>query len=319
MINLLLLIICLSGLIWSANHLVAGAVGLAHFYRVSSLLIGLTIIAFGISIPTIYVAILEALAHQTSLVISNAIGSNIANIGLVLGLTILLHPPKIHSSLFRHGYPLLFLIMLFTYSMMLNEYFSVADGCFLLLGAIALICYFAYLAKHSIHECTHIQSFREAAHAQRNMKFNRVSLIIGFVMTPFFAHYLTANLVHIAKWAQISDVVIQLTILSISTSIPALVTCIVATLKGQAQLAVGVILGSNMFNLLAVLAFPGILDPSAVPPHVIFRDIPMMLALTSMIFLINYNTKRRMTRWHGGLLLLIYGCYVFALVYKAVG
>lgn len=316
MINLFLIITCLLGLIWSANHLVAGAAGLAHFYRISSLLIGLTIIAFGLSIPIIYVAILEALAHRTNLVISNAIGANIANIGLVLGLTILLRPPKIPSSLFRHGYPLLFLIMLFTYSMMLSEYFSVADGCFLLLAAIALICYFAYLTKHSIHECDHIQSFRKAAHAKRDMKLNRISLMIGFVMIPIFAHYLTTNLIRVAQWAQISDVIIQLTLLSISTSIPVLITCIIATLKGQSQLAVGIILGSNMFNLLAVLAFPGIIDPSVVPSHIVFRDMPMMLALTFLIFLINYNTKHRMIRWHGGLLILIYGCYVFTLIYQ---
>lgn len=318
MINLLILIISLLGLIWSASHLVTGSTGLAHYYRISSLIIGLTLVAFGISIPTIYIAIMEAFAHQTNLVISNAIGSNIANIGLVLGLTILLRPPKIHSTLFRQGYPLLFIIMLFTYSMMLNEYFSVADGCFLLLGSIALICYLAYVTKHSVHDCDHIKSFREAVHAQRTMKLNRISLLIGFILIPISSHYFTASLVQIAQWAHINDVIIQLTIISISASIPALATCIIAALKGQTQLAVGTILGSNMFNLLAVLAFPGIINPSAIPTHIVFRDMPMMLALTFMIFLINYNTKKRMIRWHGGLLVLIYGCYVFSLVYNAV-
>ncbi len=318
MISLLILITSLLGLIWSASHLVTGSAGIAHYYRISTLFVGLTLVALGISIPTIYVAIMEAFAHQTSLVISNAIGSNIANIGLVLGITIILRPPKIDSSLFRHGYPLLFLIMLITYTMMINEYFSVADGCFLLLGSIALIGYLAYLAKHSLPECEHIQSFRQAAHSRRTMKLNRVSLLIGFITIPICTHFLTMSLIHIAQWAHISDVIIQLTIISINASIPALATCVIAALKGQTQLAVGTILGANMYNLLTVLAFPGIIDPSAIPAHIIFRDMPMMLALTSVIFLINYNSKRRMTRWHGGLLVLIYGCYVFSLAYNAM-
>ena len=318
MITVLILITSVLGLIWSASHLMTGSAGVAHYYRVPPLFIGLTLVAFGISIPTIYIAIIEAFAHQTSLVISNAIGSNIANIGLVLGLTILLRPPKIHSSLFRHGYPLLFLIMLITYTMMINEYFSVADGCFLLLGSIALICYLAYLTKHSIHECDHIQSFREAAHSRRTMKLNRISLLIGFIIIPICTHFLMRSLIHIAQWSHISDVIIQLTIISINGSIPALATCVIAALKGQTQLAIGTILGANMYNLLIVLAFPGIIDPTAIPAHIVLRDMPMMLALTSVIFLINYHSKRRMTRWHGGLLLVIYGCYMFSLAYNAV-
>lgn len=316
--NLLILIFSLMGLTWSASHLVTGAVGITHYYRISPLFIGLTLVAFGTSIPAIYFAILDALAHQTNLVVSNAIGSNIANIGLVLGLTILLYPPKIHSSLFRHGYPLLFLIMLITYTLMLNEYFSVADGCFLLLGTIMLLCYLAYLTKQSMHASTHVKSFREAVQAKRTMRLNSISLILGFVVIAISTYYLTHSLVTIARQLHVSDEIIKLTIIAIGASLPGLATCVIAAMKGQDQLAVGTILGSNMFNLLAVLAFPGIINPSAISPHIVWRDMPMMLALTLVIFLINYNSKRKMIRWHGGVLLLIYVCYVSSLVYNAI-
>lgn len=318
MITTLILIISLLGLIWAGTHLVTGAVGIAHYYRMSPLFIGLTLIAFGLSIPTIYFAIVEALAHQTNFVISNAIGSNIANIGLVLGLTILLCPPKIHSVLFRSGYPLLFLIMLLTYTLMIGEYFSVADGCFLLLATIALIFYLAYLAKHSMHGSAHLKSFRSATQARRTMRLNIISLIIGFIVIAISAYYLTHSLVHIARGFHLNETIIQLTIIAIGTSLPGLATCVIAALKGQDQLAVGTILGTNMFNLLAVLAFPGIISPSPISPHIIWRDMPMMLALTFVIFLINYHSKRKMIRWHGGALLLIYGCYVLSLIYNAV-
>ncbi len=318
MIYISILFISLIGLIWSANHLVTGAIGIAHYYRMSTLFIGLTIIAFGTSIPAIYFAIMEAIAHQTNIVISNAIGSNIANIGLVLGLTILLCPPKIHSALFRHGYPLLFLIMLITYTLMLSEYFSVADGCFLLLGTIALICYLAYLTKKTMHSCVHLKSFRDAMHSNRTMKLNVISLLIGFITIAISAFYVTKSLVHIAQSLHVNEAIIQLTIIAMSASLPALATCIIAAIKGQDQLAVGTILGSNMYNLLAVLAFPGIINPSAISSHIIWRDMPMMLALTFVIFLINYYSKRKMIRWHGGLLLLIYTCYVLSLIYNAI-
>lgn len=317
MILIVIFIFSLIGLIWSATHLVIGAIGLAHYYRISPLFIGLTFIAFGTSVPAIYFAILDALAHQTNLVVSNAIGSSIANIGLVLGLTILLCPPKIHSALFRHGYPLLFLVMLITYTLMLSEYFSVVDGCILLLGTIALLGYLAFLTKQSMHH-THFKSFHEAILSRRTMRLNILSLLIGFVVIGVSAYYFTHSLVQTAQGLHINGTIIQLTIIAIGASLPALATCVVAALKGQDQLAVGTILGSNMFNLLAVLAFPGIINPTAISSHIIWRDMPMMLALTLVIFLINYHSKRKMIRWHGGLLLLIYACYILSIIWNAV-
>lgn len=305
------------GLIWSANHLVNGVAGLGLYLRIKPFLIGFTILAFGLTIPEIYYAMTHSDSLSFNLMISNAMGSNIANIGLVLGVTILLHPPKLHSALFRHGYPLLFLIMLLTYSFIIDKYLSVTDGCFLLLSSIALLGYLFFIAKHSVVYPNAPETFQAFTLRRRGIGLNIGSFIIGLLVITVSSHYLTKSLVYFAKWMQINPVIIQLTLIAICTSLPQLATCIIAAIKGQEQIAVGTILGSNMFNLLAVLSIPGIIHPSFISSHVIWRDMPMMGALTLVIFLMNYNSKRRMIRWHGGVLLLIYGCYMISLIIHA--
>ena len=151
------------------------------------------------------------------------------------------------------------------------------------------------------------------------MKLNRVSLLIGFVGIPISAELITKNIIHLTDQLQISSLGVQLSIIAITTSIPQLATCIIAARKNQGQLAIGTILGSNMFNLLAVLAFPGMINPSIIPAHVVWRDMPVMLALTSIIFLINYHsTQRKMIRWQGGLLIIIYVSYILTLIFNTV-
>lgn len=303
-------------MIWSANHLITGACGISHYYRISPLIIGLSLVSTGLAFPEFLLSIRDAFAAQTHLVINHMIESNIANIGLVLGLVIILRPPKIHSSLFRHGFPLLFIIMLVIYLLMMNEYFSVVDGCVLLLGTIALITYMLLLLKHARHEVLHQKSFREAIYAKRTLRYQWFSLSIGFVVLPLSAYFFKTSLFQLADTVESSKVMIERIIIPMLTSMPVLITCIIAAIKDHDQLALGTILGSNMINLLAVLAFPGIIDPTIVPHYIVQRDIPIMLALTMVIFLVTRQSKRNLHRWHGGLLILIYGCYLVSLWFR---
>lgn len=309
-----LFVFCLSliSIIWAANHLISGASGVSHYYRISPLILGLSVIAIGLAIPEFLLSIEEALASQTRLVLNNTIESNIANIGLVLGITIILCPPKIHSDLFRHGFPLLFIVILVIYLLMVNEYFSVADGCVLLLGSMIFITYMLLLAKHSKHDALR-KSFREAVYAKRALHYQLFSLGLGFIIVPLSAYFLKSSIqLMIDDYGNIQRILPP-----IATSIPILVTCVVAAIKGKDQLALGTILGSNMISLLAVLAFPGIIDPVVVPRYIIQRDIPIMLALTFIIFLITLQSKRNMHRWHGGLLILIYVCYLVSVLIRS--
>lgn len=312
---LVTMIFSLIGLLWAANHFVTGASGLAGYYRIPPLIIGLTLVAFGATAPVMMVAITAALEGRNELALGNAIGANIANIGLVLGLTLLLRPLTLKSSLLRREYPLLFLVMLFTYSLMLNGYLSVIDGSLFLVGCIALISYFIYLAQHSKNDPM-TREFKQSINIKRPMKDNLLSIGLGLVILPLSAHFLVHSAVHMAHWLGISELVMGLTFVAIGTSLPNLATAVVASLKGQDDIAVGTILGSNMFNLLVVMAFPGLINPSTINHHLLWRDIPVMFIMTLALLLINHQYKKKIERWQGGLLLLIYGCYMGALMFN---
>lgn len=314
---LITMIFSLIFLLWAANHLVTGASGIAAYYRIPPLIIGLTFVAFGASAPTMMVAITAALDGRNELALGNAVGANIANIGLVLGLTLLFRPLTLKSSLLRREYPLLFLAMLFTYSLMLNGHLSVIDGCLFLMGCIALISYFIYLARHSKNDPM-TREFKQSINIKRPLKENVLSVTLGLAILPLSAHFLVQSAIHMAQGLGISELVMGLTLVAISTSLPNLATSVVAAFKGQDDIAVGNILGSNMFNLLAVMAFPGLINPSMVSHQLLWRDIPVMFLMTLVLLLINHQYKKKIERWHGGLLLLIYTCYMGSLLLNAL-
>lgn len=310
---LLILILSFTAMLWSSTHVVNGAAGIASYLRVPALIIGLTIVAIGTSAPEMVVAITAALEGHANLAISSAVGSNIANIGLVLGLTILIRPPTMQTSLLRREYPLLFVIMIFTYLLMIDGYLSSVDGVLLLSGTIALIGYFAYQAKSSSQSYIN-HDFREAVKAKKPMIYNVLSIIFGLILLPISAHYLIDSAVDIAKLLGISEEVIGLTIISIGTSMPEISTSVVAAIKEESDIAIGTILGSNMVNLITVLIFPAIINPSPISKDILWRDMPMMFAITLIILLINYHYKKQVSRLHGALLLLIYCSYIISLI-----
>lgn len=317
MSTVLTLLLSVAGLFWAANHLVTGAIGIATYYRVKPLIIGLTIVAIGTSIPEIIVGITAAINGQNDLALGNAIGSNIANIGLILGITILLRPLTLRSVLLRREYPLLLLTMLFTYSLMISGYLGVMDGCLFLVACIILIGYFLFLARHSTKDIF-VKEYKQLLPAYRSMMSNCLSLSFGLIILPISAHFLVESAMHLALSLGVSELIVGLTILAIGTSLPQVATSLVAAYQGQDDIAVGNILGSNMFNLLLVMAFPGIINPSAFSQAILWRDIPVMFMITIVFWVVVYRQKKKMSRWHGGLLLLIYSCYIFSLVLNAV-
>ena len=151
----------------------------------------------------------------------------------------------------------------------------------------------------------------------RPMKANIISLIIGLSILPISAHFLVDSTIHIAHWLKVSDLFMGLTIIAIGTCLPNIATSMVAAFKGQDDIAIGNILGSNMFNMLVVMAFPGIINPSAISHTILWRDIPVMFVITLVLLLVSYRPKKRIERWHGGLLLLIYCCYMISLIVNA--
>lgn len=317
MMIIITLVLSLIALLWAANHLVSGASGIGQYYRLPPLLIGLTLVALGTSAPEIMIAITASVEGLNDIAIGNAIGTNIANIGLVLGLTALLKPLKMNSTLMRREFPLLFLVMLFTYSIMLNGYLNLLDGCLFLLACIGLILYFIFITRQHRPENKLALEAQHLTLGKRPFSMHIASLIIGLIVLPISSRYLIHSCVVLGHWLGISDLVMGLTVVAIGTCLPELVTSVVAAVKGADDIAIGNILGSNMFNLLAVMIFPSLIHPAAISNAVLWRDIPVMFIATLILLGINYHNKRRIARWHGGILVLVYCCYIISLVISA--
>ncbi|KTD18580.1 Ca2 /Na antiporter [Legionella lansingensis] len=314
---LLLLIVSFIALLWGANNLVTGASGIAAHYHLSPLLIGFTLVAFGTSAPEIMIAITASLEGVTDITIGDAIGTNIANIGLVLGLTALIKPIRVQSTLLRREYPLLFLVMLFSYSLMLDGYLGILDGCLFLLICLLLLSYFIFVTRQQRPQKQLTLAFQHAMLAKFSLRSHVISLVLGLIVLPISAKYLISSCIEVGHLLGVSDLVMGLTLISIGTSLPELVTSIVAVIKGSDDIAIGNILGANMFNLVAVMLFPSIIHPAAISTTLLWRDVPVMFVTTFILLWINYRNKQRMARWHGGILILIYCCYMLSIIINA--
>ncbi|KTD63359.1 calcium/sodium antiporter [Legionella spiritensis] len=317
MYNIFILILSIAAMLWSASHLVSGASGIAFYYRLPPFLIGFTLVAIGTSAPEIMIAINASMDGLNDIAIGNVIGTNIANIGLVLGLTALIKPLKMQSSLLRREYPLLFLVMLFTYSLMLDGYLGIMDSCLFLLACIGLLGYLLLRARRSVLTNRVALDFQQAWLQKRSVKIHTVHFILGFLILAVSTKYFISSSVILAKNFGVSDLVIGLTLVAIGSSLPELITSVMAAVKGADDIAVGNILGANVFNLLAVMIFPGIIHPALISHAVLWRDIPVMFATTLVLLWFSYRNKKALTRWHGVLLILIYCSYILSILISA--
>lgn len=276
---------------WGADRFVFGASALAKNIGVSPMIIGLTIVAMGSSAPEIMVAATASFNGNTDTAVGNALGSNITNIALVLGLTALLKPLSIASGTLKKEMPVLLLVSL------LAVYF-LSD--FLLLrqeGIILIILFFVVIGgltwmSFNMEKDDLLQSETESEIPSGVPTSKAVMwLVIGMILLPLSAHFMVGSAEIIARYFGLSELVIGLTIIAIGTSLPELAACIAGVLKNEDDLALGNIIGSNIFNLLAVLAMPGLIAPGAVDENAATRDSYVMLGLTMLLVLFSFNLK----------------------------
>ncbi|RUR17300.1 calcium/sodium antiporter [Legionella sp. km535] len=315
--TILILIVSFIALLWAANHLVTGVSGLAVRFNLSPLIIGLTIVAIGTTAPEIAISILSALKDKNDLAIGNAIGSNIANIGLVLGITILIKPNTMNFATLKKAYPILIITMLFAYSLILDGFLGKTDGCLLLIACIGAISFFIYLANHAPKRDPFFNEFKAAVNSNRSIGTNLLSTFLGLIILPVSAKYIILCSTTIAQWCGVNEVTIGLTIIAFGTTLPELATSITAALKGEEEIAIGTILGSNIYNFLLILAFPALINPSKISTIVLWRDMPVLIALTVLLIFLNYHYKKKLSPWHGGILVLVYCSYIISLILKA--
>ncbi|WP_419420972.1 calcium/sodium antiporter [Legionella sp. D16C41] len=316
MYNFFLILVNFAALLWSATHLVSGASGLAYYYRLPPLLIGFTLVALGTSAPEIMIAIRASLDGLNDIAIGNAIGSDIANIGFVLGLIALIRPLKVQPNFLKREFPLLFIAMLFIYSLMLDGYISIIDSCLSLLVCLLFIGYVLYTLKNSIAQHQITEEFRQAVLRKHSLRNYAFSLCVGLIVVPISAKFLIINSSHLARQFGLSDLFIGLTLMALGSSLPELLTSILAIRRGADDIAIGTILGANVFNLLAVLIFPGLIHPSLISHAILWRDMPVMFLTTIILLWIN-TRHQKITRWHGGILILVYCSYILSLFISA--
>jgi cation:H+ antiporter len=299
-------------LVFGADRFVHGAAATARNYGIAPLLIGLTIVAFATSAPEILVSIIAASQGEPDLAIGNAIGSNITNIGLVLGATAILHPIELNSATLRREMPALLAVSLLTVSLFLDSYLSSVDGMVLLTGLLIVMVWLTRLGLRSADNDPIKQDFE--AEIPKNVKTWAAILwlILGLVMLLAGAELLVEGAVAIARAAGITEVVIGITLVAVATSLPELAVTVVSTLRGEYGLAIGNIVGSNIFNLLAVIGIAGVIEPAQLPPSVLTLHIFVMVAFTLVLFAMtyDYDNKGRISRFEGLSLTTAYFAYM---------
>ncbi|CAH9063329.1 Inner membrane protein YrbG [Pseudoalteromonas holothuriae] len=317
LLSFVILIIGFAALVWSADRFVFGAAALARNFGVPTLIVGLTIVAMGSSAPEMMVAAQAALADKTDTAVGNAIGSNIANILLVLGITALLKPLSVSSGILKREMPLLIIVSLGAWFIVSDSHFSLLEGLALLIGFILFLFTLIIISKRSGPDADPLVS--EACEEVPNNVPTGKALLwlsVGMVLLPVSSSYLIDAAVDIAKFFGMSDLLIGLTIIAIGTSLPELAACIASVLKKEDDLALGNIIGSNIFNILAVLSIAGIMNPANIDSNIAQRDIFIMLGATLALILmsLSFTGNRRINRIEGGALLAAFVGYMYYII-----
>ena len=297
-------------LVLGADRFVSGAAGIAREMGVSPLIIGLIVVGIATSMPEVFVGGVAAMGGKTNIAIGNALGSNIANIGLVLGSTALLTPIMVQSRALRHEFLLMLVAMLVALLLMLDLRLTRTDGL-MLLGALGLML--AWIVKQARQEAAAPQEGGERGQAPVLTK-SIVFLLVGLLVLLGGAELLVRGAVYIAREFGISDLVIGLTVVAVGTSLPELAASLVSVAKKEMDIAIGNVIGSNMFNMLMVLGIPCIIYPDSFGKEVLLRDFSVMAGMTLlMAWMIFYAGKDRYSRVEGALLLLCFAGYQYLL------
>lgn len=317
-LSFVILVLGFIALVWSADRFVFGAAALARNFGVPTLIVGLTIVAMGSSAPEMMVAAQAALADKTDTAVGNAIGSNIANILLVLGLTALLRPLSVGSGILRREMPLLVIVSLAAWYVISDNHFSFIEGISLLVGFAAFLIALIIITKRGGGDSDDPFVSEACEEVPNNIPTQKALfwLVVGMILLPVSADYLVGAAVDIAKYFGMSDLLIGLTIIAVGTSLPELAACIAGVLKNEDDLALGNIIGSNIFNILAVLSIAGIINPSVLDANIASRDIFVMLGATLLLILMSLSLtgKRRINRIEGGILVASFVGYIYYII-----
>lgn len=317
MISIVLFFVGLIFLITGAEALVRGASRLAAGVGISPLVIGLTVVAFGTSSPELAVSIKSALADQSSIAVGNVVGSNIFNVLFILGLSALIVPLVVSQQLVRLDVPLMIILSVLVLLFSLDLNFGRTDGIVMVAG---LVLYIGFLIRTSRRESAEVRQeyaneFGKDLNAGRRRVIDILLVVVGLALLVIGSRWLVDSAVSFAQYLGVSELVIGLTIVAAGTSLPEVVTSLIAAIRGERDIAVGNVVGSNIFNIMAVLGVTGIVSPGGIEitNAVVGFDLPVMIAVAFACLPI-FFTGGVISRAEGALLLGYYVVYTAYLV-----
>lgn len=318
-LDVLLFLFGLVILYYGAEWLIRGASGLALDYGIRPVVVGLTVVALGTSMPEFLVNFLAALGGDHDLAIGNIIGSNISNVALILGASAVVLPVAVTPQILQKEYPMMLGAMVLFYGVALDGTISRLDGSLLVACLLAFISYLLYDAKNNATAQSMIDEIDvdsddvSSSDPQDSLMKKTLYLVGGTAGLALGAHFMVDSAVDIARSMGISQIIIGLTIVAIGTSLPELAASMVGAIKSEADLSVGNILGSNLLNVLFVVGTVSIMSPLSVEPSTLSIHFPVMLGICVMLLPIAW-TRYEITRVEGGVLLATFFSYMTYIV-----
>lgn len=310
--SLFFFIVGLVLLIAGAEALVRGASKLAVLVGISPLVIGLTIVAFGTSSPELAVSVIAGLSGNADISLGNVVGSNIFNILLILGISASIKPLVVSWQLIRFDVPVMIAVSMLVFIFGLDGRIRRVEGIIFFIGIVSYTFYLIYKSRRLTKEHENSPHLQTVIKNKPQMYLlNSVLILLGLVLLILGSRWLVNGAVVIAKALGVSELIIGLTIVAAGTSLPEVATSVVATIRGEIDIAVGNVVGSNIFNILAVLGLSSIVatDGIKVSPTALHFDIPVMIAV-AIICLPVFLTRNLISRWEGVFLLGCYGVYL---------
>ncbi|MFY2510230.1 calcium/sodium antiporter [Vibrio pectenicida] len=306
------LVVGLIFLVWSADKLVFGAAALARNIGISPLVIGMTILAMGSSAPEMMVSATAALSGKTDTAVGNVLGSNIANIALILGITAMVKPLSISSAVLRRELPLMIGVTILAGVVLWDSHLGFYEGVLLFVLFAAFIIAMLRISRKEQKSGQPDPLLEEQeSEVPKGVSNSKAAMwvIIGLIILPIAADTLVNNAVYIAQYFGMSDLVIGLTIIAVGTSLPELAASLAGVMKGEDDMAVGNIIGSNVFNILAVMGIPGILNPSIISQYAMGRDFWIMLGVSLLLVAMALGKSRSVNRIEGAVLFFCFISY----------
>lgn len=320
-LSILLIVLGLGLLVGGGECLLRGAVGLATLARLTPAVIGLTVVAAGTSVPELAVSAVAAIQGKVDITVGNVVGSNIFNITLILGLTALIRPLVIHGNTIRLEYPVLAVVTLLCVSVCGHGTVQRMDAVLFLVIYVLFIAYMVSLVRQqlSVTESKQLEAEVSSLGAKPSrppsLFFSVAMVVVGVLLLTGGAHSTVTGAVDVGRYFGLSERVIGLTIVAAGTSLPEVVTSLVSSIRGRDDVAIGNVIGSNLFNILGILGINGLIAPLPVSPGIANGDNWWMLGVTLLLFPLMF-TGMRINRREGFGLLAVYVIYLAQLLYR---